>query len=131
MPVKADGILRLVGLPKIEIGAGLGLRKSLPGIAADARRLDLQADEFHIVLGDEPGDLGQRHLMFLHMEQHVAAFAGGEEVEIVHDLPRRRRPVQRQNRLPALPDTLDASAQIRVPAMKARAALTAERPILL
>ena len=81
-----------------------------------------EAEKFDIVLADEVRDLGQRHLVLLHMKEHVAALAGGEEIEIVRDILRRLAVRQCQDVLPASPDILRREANPRS-ATKARAAL--------
>src|SRR6476659_6320716 len=65
-----------------------------------------EAEKFDLVLTDEIRDLGQRQLMLLHMEEHVAALADGEEVEMPGDLARGLSFRQLQNILAAAPDIL-------------------------
>ena len=65
-----------------------------------------QAQKLDIVSADEACDLGQRHLMLLHVKEHVTALAGGEKVEIFSDILRRLAIGQCQDVLPASPDVL-------------------------
>jgi hypothetical protein len=62
----------------------------LPRVVPARLRLESEAEELQIVLGDERGDLGQGQAMLLDVEQKVAAFAEAEEIpKRAHVLERR------------------------------------------
>ena len=78
--VHADESRRIFGfehVPAVKIGGGLVFRKAS---AIVLQRLAGEADKAKAVLAQESRDLRDRELMLLHVEQQVAAFAGGEEV---------------------------------------------------
>src|SRR5688572_26650307 len=81
---KGRRMLGLEDMPSLEVAHGVFLGEPLLKFSAHAG-VDLEAEELDTVLGQEAANLGQRHLLLLHMKEHVAAFADGEKIEVRPD----------------------------------------------
>src|SRR5579863_5209828 len=78
-------ILGLECMPQRKIGLCAVMRKTLAESLQRAT-LQVEAQEIEPVVAKKVGDLGQRQLMFLNMEQQIAAPAGAEKIEPVRHL---------------------------------------------
>src|SRR5262249_596736 len=94
-------VLALELLPPVEVGHGARVREAS---AIGDGGLSGEADEIQALRREERLYLRDRQLMLLHVEQEIAALAGGEEVGIFRDVPQRRALCKAQQLLPAPPD---------------------------
>src|SRR6266852_2190586 len=74
-----ERIFLFEGVPVIEIALGLVVRKFLAVLLEEAL-VDVPADEFEIIVGEEALDLRQRQPQLMLVEQKVAAIAQTVEI---------------------------------------------------
>src|SRR5712691_2450790 len=74
-----EGIFLFEGVPVIEIALGLVVRKFLAVLLEEAL-IDIPADEFEIIVGEEALDSRQRQPQLMLVEQKVAAIAQTVEI---------------------------------------------------
>src|SRR5712691_146747 len=104
-----EGIFLFEGVPVIEIALGLVVRKLLAVLLEEAL-VDIPADEFEIIVGEEALDSRQRQPQLMLVEQKVAAIAQTVEIRRQRRQPDRRVVGQRENVLAAAADLVGALA---------------------
>src|SRR5262245_55394936 len=99
------GILLLIGVPMIKIGAG-GVVRELCAIPRRHGNFELESDEFKPVSGEKILDLGDRETVLLDVKQEVATIAGAIEIGSLDNGPFRRL-IECKDVLSAAPDVVD------------------------
>src|ERR1700738_3109158 len=92
---KGCGMLRFECLPGVQI-RHRGILREARAVVRERLRYELKPDELQLMLAQERGDLGNRELMLLHMEQEIAALADTEIIRVA-----RHRFHRRGQQLPA------------------------------